>query len=173
MARRPSLRGLAHPLTPRDGRPTALAVSERHDAHERVPRVGVVRVLARSAVGDVVADDAVIGGHAEVPTPAPLHDVRPRVAPDRVAAGAALDLVVGASPRDEIRPPPTAEVVGARSPVDPILAQGPDDRSSPPSPTSASSPLRPQITSRLAVPRRTSFPFVPEIVHPDEPAGSS
>src|SRR4029450_493133 len=75
-----------------------LANPSRLDAHERVPRVGVVRVLARSAVRDVVAPDAVIGGHAEVPTLAALYDVPPRVAPDRVAAGAALAVGGGASP---------------------------------------------------------------------------
>src|SRR4029453_6942998 len=112
---------------PRWAPPRRSAVSERLDAHERVPCVGVVRVLPRSAVRDVVADDAIIGGHAEVPTPAALHDVRPRVSPDRVAAGAALDVVVGASPRDEIGPPPPAEVVGAGSPVDPIVAPAPAD----------------------------------------------
>src|SRR4029450_6018559 len=98
------------------------AVPERLDAHERVPGVRVVHVLARSAVRDVVAPDTVVGGHAEVPATAALDDVRTRVAPHGVSAGATLDVVVGASPRDQIGPPPAARVVGAGAAGRPVLA---------------------------------------------------
>ena len=75
-----------------------LAIPSRLHAHERVPGIGVVHVLAGSAVRDVVAADSIIGGQAEVSAPAALHDVRSRVAPDGVATRTALDVVVGASP---------------------------------------------------------------------------
>src|SRR4029453_15409763 len=42
-----------------------------------------------------------------------------RVAPDGVSAGATFDVVVGASPRDQIGPPPAARVVGPRPALDP------------------------------------------------------
>ena len=103
------------------------AVPERLDAHERVPGVRVVHVLARSAVRDVVAPDAVVGGHAEVPAAAALHDVRTRIAPDGVSAGATLDVVVGASPRDQVGPPPAAHVVRAGATVDPVVAPATHD----------------------------------------------
>jgi len=160
-------RGTVHGRRRRPGRVPGAVASARSavpghlDAHERVPGVGVEHVLARSAVRDVVAADAVIGTQKSRPRPpCTMSDPEsPRMASP---AGAALDVVVGAPPVTRSVPRPPTEIVGVGSPVDPIVA-----------PASASSPLRPQITSRLGVPRRTSLPFVPEIVHPDGPAGSS
>src|SRR6476659_8179772 len=103
------------------------AVPGRLHAHERVPGVRVVHVPARSAVRDVVASDAVVGGHAEVLAGAALHDVRTGVAPDGVSARSTLDVVVGSSPRDQVGPPPAADVVGAGATVDPIVAPAAHD----------------------------------------------
>src|SRR5687768_8063626 len=109
------------------GSEPALAVPGRLHAHEHVARVRVVDVAPGTAVRDVVALDAIVGRYAEIAPAAALHDVRSRVALDRITVGSALHVVLGASTGDQVGSSTPADVVRARPSGDPIVASTPYD----------------------------------------------